>query len=259
MTELQQLLGSLKRELRVRRLTYRDVAEALRLSEPTVKRLFSTGRFSVERLAQLSSFLGLTLAEVMQGAGGATQLHQLTIEQEQELVKDTKVLLVSVCALNHWTPAEMVATYRLSEAECVRCLLRLDRLRLIDLLPGNRVRLNVARDFAWLQDGPIQRFFRDRGEGEFLNAKFAGPGDVHMFVHAMLTRAAVEQLQVQVRRLRVQFDELHRESLGQPLEERHGTGLLVAVREWELASFSALRRAPSPNVRTVRFKARRSR
>ena len=57
MTETQQLLAALKRELRVRHLTYRDVAKALGLSEPSVKRLFSSGRFTLDRLAALTGLL----------------------------------------------------------------------------------------------------------------------------------------------------------------------------------------------------------
>jgi hypothetical protein len=246
MTETQQLLAALKRELRVRRLTYRDVALALHLSEPSVKRLFSTGRFTLGRLAQLTSFLGLTLAEVVQGIPGSEpELQRLTAAQEAELVSDPKLLLVAVCALNHWTVADILAAYRLSEAECVQRLLRLDRLRLIDLLPANRVRLNVARNFDWIPDGPIRRYFRDCGQSEFLNARFDGVGETHAFVHGMFTRAAADELYAHLRRLRAQFEELHRESLAQPLAQRHGTGLLLAVREWELSSFAALRRSTS--------------
>ena len=77
MTEVQQLLAALKKELRARHLTYRDVAVALQLSEPSVKRLFSTGRFTLERLARLTAFLGLTLAEVVQGIPGSEpELHR---------------------------------------------------------------------------------------------------------------------------------------------------------------------------------------
>ncbi len=245
MTETQQILAAVKRELRARHLTYRDVAKAIHLSEPSVKRLFSSGRLTLERLAQLTSFLGLTLAEVMQGIPGrAPELSRLSAAQETELVSDPKLLLVAVCALNHWTVADILAAYRLSEPECVQRLLRLDRLRLIDLLPGNRVRLNVARDFDWLPDGPIRNYFRECGESDFLNARFDGAGEMHAFVHGMFTRAAADELHAHLRRLRTQFDELHRESLAQPLGQRHGTGLLLAVREWELSSFSALRRLP---------------
>ena len=72
MTETQQLLAALKRELRVRHLTYRDVAKALGLSEPSVKRLFSSGRFTLDRLAALTGLLGLTLAELtLEGVASA--------------------------------------------------------------------------------------------------------------------------------------------------------------------------------------------
>lgn len=245
MTETQQLLAALKRELRVRHLTYRDVAKALGLSEPSVKRLFSSGRFTLDRLAALTGLLGLTLAELVRDMPGAEpQLRQLTAEQEAELVSDPRLLLVCVCALNHWTPADMLATYRITEAECTHRLLRLDRLRLIDLLPGNRVRLNVARNFDWLPDGPIRRYFRERGESEFLGGAFDRPGEMHTFVHGMLTRAAAEELHAQLRRLRQQFEELHRESLVKPLAQRHGTGLFLATREWEIGAFSRMRRTP---------------
>ncbi|HTR58498.1 MAG TPA: helix-turn-helix domain-containing protein [Casimicrobiaceae bacterium] len=244
MSEVEQLLAALKRELRLRGVTYRDVAKALAISEPTVKRLFSTGRFTLHRLAQLTSVLGLTLAEVVQGLKPTEpQLSALTMAQEAELVSDPKLLLVAVCALNNWTVAEIVATYRLSEPECVQRLLRLDRMRLIDLLPGNRVRLNVARNFDWLSEGPIRRLFMEQGQGDFLDARFDGVGEMHAFAHGMLTRAAADELHVMLRRLRAQFDELHRESLAQPLAQRHGTGLLLAVREWELERFSDLRRS----------------
>lgn len=136
----------------------------------------------------------------------------------------------------------MVGTYRFTEAECLQHLLRLDRLRLIDLLPGNRVRLNVARDFEWLPKGPIRHFFKAQGEGDFLDHPFAGTGDSHVFAHGMLTEDAAVKFQAELRRLRRKFSDLHEESLAAPLAQRRGRGLLMALREWEPAGFAALRR-----------------
>ena len=64
------------------------------------------------------------------------------------------------------------------------------------------------------------------------------------FAHGMLTETALAQLHDELRRLRQKFAELHAESLAAPLAKRHGCGLLLALREWELAAFTALRRAP---------------
>lgn len=243
MTELDQLLSTLKRLLKARGMTYRDLAVALDLSEASVKRLFASGSFSLERLLQISHLLGFTLAELSQeAAAGGQRLRTLSEAQERELVSDDKLLLVAVCVLNQWSLADILSVYRLSEAECIQRLARLDRLRLIELLPGNRVRLNVARDFDWLPNGPIHRFFLRQGLGEFLASDFAGGDEVLGFAHGMLTEAALAQLQAEVRRLRQKFAELHQESLAAPLAKRRGSGLLLALREWELGAFTALRR-----------------
>jgi transcriptional regulator with XRE-family HTH domain len=243
MSEVTQLLTTIKRQLKVQGKTYRDVAGALGLSEASVKRLLTSDSFGVDRLVEISNLLGFTLAELAQEAAlTGTRLHTLTEAQEKELVSDTKLLLVAVCALNHWTVADILAVYRLTEAECVQKLLHLDRLHLIALMPGNRIRLNVARDFDWLPDGPIRRYFRTQGLADFLDGTFDRPDETLAFTHGMLTESALAALQVELRRLRARFAELHEESLAAPLPKRRGSGLLLALREWEPAGFTALRR-----------------
>jgi hypothetical protein len=219
------------------------VAGALGLSEASVKRLLTSDTLGVDRLVEISNMLGFTLAELTQEAAlTGTRLHTLSAEQEKELVSDTTLLLVAVCALNHWTLADILAVYRLSEAECLQKLLHLDRLQLIALMPGNRIRLNVARDFDWLPDGPIRRYFREQGLSDFLSGRFDGAEETLAFTHGMLTESALAALQVELRRLRARFAELHEESLASPLPKRRGSGLLLALREWEPAGFTALRR-----------------
>ncbi len=54
MEEIDSLCATIKRELKARGMTYRDAANALGISEPSVKRLISSGRFAIERLADFS-------------------------------------------------------------------------------------------------------------------------------------------------------------------------------------------------------------
>ena len=243
MSEVTQLLTTIKRQLKLQGKTYRDVAGALGLSEASVKRLLTSDSFGVDRLVEISNLLGFTLVELAQEAAlTGTRLHTLSEAQEKELVSDTKLLLVAVCALNHWTVADILAVYRLTEAECVQKLLHLDRLHLIALMPGNRIRLNVARDFDWLPDGPIRQYFRTQGLADFLDGRFDRADETLAFTHGMLTESALASMQVELRRLRARFAELHEESLASPLPKRRGSGLLLALREWEPAGFTALRR-----------------
>lgn len=244
MSELSNILATTKQILKRKGMTYRDLARALRLSEPTVKRMFATGNISLGRLAQIGASIGLSLAELTQlAAENRPRIHALSDEDEALLVSDLKLLLVAVCALNHWSLADIVANYRLTEAECIQKLLQLDRLGLIHLLPGNRIRQVIARDFSWQPKGPIRTFFRAQGLSDFLDSSFSRPGESLAFVHGMFSQAAFAQLEPEIQRLRDRFSTLHEESLSAPRKERQSASLLLATRrDWEPLAFAALRR-----------------
>jgi transcriptional regulator with XRE-family HTH domain len=245
MTEVAQLVATVKKELKRRGFTYRDVARALGLSEPGVKRIFASGRFTLARLAQISDLLGLTLAELArESEAAAPRLRTLTLAQEKQLVSDSKLLLTAVCALNGWSLPDITAQYRLTEPECVKRLLLLDRMGLIELRPGNRVRSKVARDFDWLPDGPIRQFFRTQGQ-DFLDAPFDGAAESLLFVQGMLSDQARAHLESDLRRLRGRLSALHEESVSTPLDQKRGIAMLLAMRQWEPAGFRALRRSRS--------------
>ena len=243
MTQITQLISTLKQRLKAAGMTYRDVAQALDLSEPSVKRLLASGRLTVERLAQFCELLGLTMAELLQEAERSTpRLQTLTREQEAQLVSNEKLLLVAVCALNHWSLEDIVSAYCVSKAECIKHLLVLERMGLADLKPGNRIRLLVARDFDWLPDGPIRRFFLQQGLPDFMTSRFDGPDETLHFAHGMLTQPAYAQLHVEIHKLRSKLAALHNESLSAPLSEKRGTALLLAMRVWEPQVFRKLKR-----------------
>ncbi|HET7547222.1 MAG TPA: helix-turn-helix transcriptional regulator [Usitatibacter sp.] len=237
------MIATLKRLLKRRGMSYRELARQLDVSEPTVKRLFSRGGFSLDRVVRIASVIGISLAELAQQAEqSAARIRTLTDAQERELVSDQALLLVAACALNGWTIEEIIGTYRFSRAECLRKLLKLDRLGLITLLPGDRIRLNVERDFDWIPGGPIQTFFRKQEKDHFLASDFESPGETLFFLFGMLSPHAKQRLDAQLRKLRDEFAELHRESLGVAFEQRSGACLLIAQRDWEPKAFAALRR-----------------
>lgn len=243
-SEITQLVSTLKQELKARGLTYRDLSRALGLSEASVKRLFASERFTLQRLGQVAAFLGLSMAELcQQAAASLPELTTLTVEQERQLVSDPSLLLVAVCALNRWSAPEIVATYALSMPDVRKRLITLDRMGMIELLPGDRVRRRVRRDFDWRPDGPIRAYFRDQGLPDFLRAGFDGPTESLEFAHGMLTRDAQRELTTELRRLRRTLARLHEECEAQPLAAKHGVGLLLGLREWEPAGFARLRQA----------------
>jgi transcriptional regulator with XRE-family HTH domain len=249
--EVAQLVVTLKRELKAQGLTYRDLANSLKVSEASIKRVFANRSFTLARLADICGFLGFTMAELLQLAStSAPALDTLTVEQEAELISDDKLVLVAVCALNHWSLSDIVDFYHLTRGEAVKRLRILDRMGLIELLPGDRIRRRAKRDFAWIKHGPIHRFFVGQGLRDFLDAPFDADHESLEFANGMLTAAAQAELKLELRRLRAKLASLHDQSISSPLVDKSGVGVLLALRRWEPTAFARLRRA-APNAATV--------
>jgi transcriptional regulator with XRE-family HTH domain len=242
--ENDQIGQAIKRALKAKGMTYRDAAEALAMSEGNVKRLLSKGIFTIPQTSAFAGILGMTLADLVLSATGATRdIRMLTEKQERQLVSDDSLLLVAVCALNHWTVDEMVAVYSISRAQCLKLLLTLERMGIVSLLPGDRISLRVTRDFDWLPNGPIRQFFMAQGLHDFLSGRFSGDDETLDFTHAMLSERAIALLQIEIRKLKARMDALHAEDTMTPLGRKRGVGMLLALREWEPEVFAARRRA----------------
>ena len=243
MVQSKRIVEALKQALKTRGASYADVARRLELSESSVKRLFSTGAFSLQRLEAACDLAGLDLLELASLAeAGRYRVPALTAEQEREIVGNPALLLVAVCALNRWSFERILDRYRFTTPRLVALLARLDRMGLIELLPGNRIRLRIARNFAWLPDGPIHHFFVDRLQGEFLSGAFDAERDMHRVAWGMLSAESAATLRAQMGGLVDAFDELTRGDEVRADTGARGTCLLVALREWEPSPFRAMRR-----------------
>lgn len=243
MSQASQLIDLLKGALRERGQTYADLARGLKLSESTVKRLFSKRRLSLERLEQVCGHLDIAISDLLETAAASrARVTELTETQEQALVADPKLLLVGLLVLSHWRAEQIVATYRITQPEVIKHLAALDALGIIDLLPGNRVKLHLARDFSWRKGGPLHRFFEARVQNEYFESSFRGPGEMRFVMHGSLSQHSNALLQARMRKLAEDFDDLADEDRRLERETLRGTTMVLAVRPWELGIFTALRR-----------------
>jgi DNA-binding Xre family transcriptional regulator len=88
------LLG-IKAALRTRKLTYRELAMRIGISEATIKRDMSRGHFSLRRLDQICSAMELTLADLIQPPEDLALVTQLSEVQEIALANQPKILVVT--------------------------------------------------------------------------------------------------------------------------------------------------------------------
>ncbi len=249
MSETQAIISTLKKNLRSSGLTYADVSAALNLSESSIKRLFSEQDFSLKRLDQVCQLMNLEISDLMaQLAEEKHNITQLTLEQEQLLVSDVKLLVVAICAINSWTFNEIISRYRIEKTEAIQCLAKLDKIKLIELQPKNRIKLLISPSFSWINNGPIQTYFEGQVQSDFLNSTFTAKGEIRLFATGMLSRDANALIIKRIKRLAQEFRQLHNEDQSLSLDERFGTSMVVAIRPWELSTFESLRRKEDSRI-----------
>jgi DNA-binding Xre family transcriptional regulator len=236
------LFDGLKMHLKARGMTYADLARALKISEATVKRIFALRNCTVERLDEICELLQVDMAELARGMPREERLLQrLSHEQETEVVSDPALLLVAVSALNQMRVDEIVETYTLDEAECVALLLRLERIGILELHEGNRIRLRIARTFSWIPGGPIMQYVKSQ-TGDFFAHEFKAPGELMRLISVRISADAQVALLRQLEQIAREYGEQHAADARLPLAQRHPISVLLAVRPWEPALFKGFRR-----------------
>jgi transcriptional regulator with XRE-family HTH domain len=251
MAEVAVLTEALKRALKQRRLNYEHVAKELGLSQASVKRLFSKGGFTLERFEQVCALAGTTLGGLArETVRGNDVVSQLEPEQERAIMSDRKLLLMAVCVLNHLTLDDIVRGYEITKAEGIKLLLRLEKIRFLELLPENRIRLLVTHTFSWLPNGPIQQYFKARAQNEFFRARFDRENEVMLLVNGLLSPGTQSTLVSKLKRMANEFGEQHEDEKHLPLGDRRPITLLLAMRPWELDEFRELRRPKPPEPAT---------
>ena len=237
------LLSVVRTEMKRAGLTYAALAQKIGVSESSVKRMFSRHDMTLSRLAEICRAAAIPFDEVLRAAADAApQEERLTLEQEQSLIAEPQLLLVAICCLGQWTVEQMIQTYELTEADCVRCLVQLDRLRIIELRPLNRYRLRVARAFRWLPDGPVQNFFREHVIDDYFAGRFDGAGEALLCVHGRLSSSSAEDLVQRIAQLAESLARHHQDDQRLGPASRDGYTLVVGLRSWELAAFTRMRR-----------------
>jgi len=243
MAQTQSLINTLKKQLKVRGKTYADVAACLGLSEASVKRLFAAQNFTLQRLECICDMLELELSELVnQMAEDQQRISQLSEAQEREIAGDLLLLLISVCVVNGYCFQDIVQRYRISETQCVQKLAQLDRLKIIELLPGNRIKLRISANFNWLPNGPIQQFFHNKVQQDFFNSRFDKEHEKLLVLNGFLSRQSNREFQKKLQRLVSEFDQLNRDDTVLPMDERYGTTVVLAMREWQYSLFEGLRK-----------------
>ncbi|WP_428244029.1 helix-turn-helix domain-containing protein [Gynuella sp.] len=246
MAQTIALIDTIKRNLKQRKITYADLAVRLNLSEANIKRMFSKRDFTLQRLDGICQVLQMDFTDLIQEMQyGSSELEELSIEMETELVSDPYLILLTLLVISQWEFQDILDTYKWTLPELTKLMAKLDRMRILDLLPGNKYRLLLSRHFKWQKRGPVHKFFAEKVQQEFFSTQFdTKKGELLLVVNGMLSRSSNKQIQRSIQRLAKEFDELSKEDAKLPQSEIFGTSVVLAIRPWELKEFTDFRVKP---------------
>lgn len=242
MAQTNALITTLKQQLKMHGITYRDIAEQLNLAPTSIKRLFSQENISLQRLDQICQLMAIEISDLVSTMNAQqTKVQQLSIEQEKEITQDITLLLITVCVLNNWTMADIVEYYQLKETDCIQKLAKLDRLNVIELQVNNRIKLKVAANFNWRENGPIQQFFQQAIGQEYFNSQFKHDDEILLVLNGMLSSESNAEFQRKLKRLANEFNLLSKEDGHLPLVDRNGVTTVLAMRGWRYGLFEHIK------------------
>lgn len=244
MSTTADLVALLKAELKTAGITYANLAQQLGMAESSVKRMFSkTGNTPLSRIDEICRILNLDFADLARRVADTQPLLlELTLAQEKAVVANRKLLVVAICAMSQIPAEEIVATYKISEPELVRCLTQLDRIGIIDLRPGNRYHLNVAKGFRWRPHGPVMDFFRTEVLDDYFAGGFNGESEMLMVVHGEIGKGVANSFRERLARIGQDFSNQHLADQKLPPDQRQPYTMVIGVRSWLMAALADMQR-----------------
>lgn len=244
MSQLDEVCDTLKRTLKQQNIKYKALAKQLNMSEANVKRMFSLKQFSLARLEDICHVACISLSDLfVLIEKQKDKLVQLSPEQEQELVDDVKLFLVAACVRDGWSFDEIIHHYQINQFECIQLMAKLDRLKIIQLLPNNQYKILIAQDFQWIPNGPLERFMEKEGIGKFMASSFVGENSFRFYIRGTYSQTSIDIIERKLNQLKKEVALLNQEDASLPLENRQHIGLLLAMRPWELSQFEQLRKS----------------
>lgn len=243
MNQTTLLIAQLKKALKTEGITYKNIAEHLSMSEANVKRMFANEQLTLQRLEVIANLAQLELTDLLKLVEESRQhITNLTAEQEQLLVSDPQLLLVAVSVKNYLSFDDIVNHYQISQSECIQCLAKLDRLNIIELLPNNRIKLLIDQNFSWLRNGPIEQFFQQQIQQQFLASKFKNEQACRLFQFGLLGDTSTQIMLKKIKALAQEFTDLHKQDQLLELNKKHSMGLFLATRPWDLDIFKPMKK-----------------
>ncbi len=158
MSNLKSLKDFIKFKLKERQMTYKDLAKALNVSEVTVKRWLSSADISLRTLEQIGQILEFDLFGLLKSDFAKRSNYKYYTEsQEQFLASHPLAFFIFIKLAFNFKVAEILAMAQISEAILLKQIKLLEKARLLERWPGDKIKFKLKGIFRAQSDGPLMK------------------------------------------------------------------------------------------------------
>src|SRR5271170_7012938 len=243
--EAARIIVGLKRPMKARAITYKELAGRISLSEVSIKRIFSQSSLSLARLEEICKALGVSIQEIarLSGEQTADATESVSLEQESALAADPNLLACYYLIANGRTGPEISKELGVEEIKVRRWMVKLHSLGLVELLAKMRARARTGSSITWRKDGPMRRLYEKKVREEYLQSVFSAPFEAMHFRSAEMSDESCRVLLRKLERLAIEFRDLAELDRSLPSREKRSIGVLLAARPWVFSMFDSVRRS----------------
>ncbi len=232
------LILNIKKIMKNRQITYRDLALKMKVSESGLKKTFQAKDASFAKLNQICGILGVRLVDVLHmESHWAPDVLTFTPQQEEFLLDDEQALDVFfLIAYDGLSLAETQEKLELDRSTITKIVRKLDRLGLVEWMPSDEVRFPRDGIVLWEDKGELVEHVKRTWSVETLldcvNTAAEKPKNSFHMKYLKLSEQSHAELQDAVRSL---FEEYQRKSRREMFLHGHrnlrGTKIVCAISE----------------------------
>jgi len=199
------ILAELKREMRRRGVRGIDLADALGVAEPTLRRWLRGQGLTLAGLDAMCDALDIDIRDLIAGADDRGA-ERLTLAQERVLAADRALALLFFAILNGAQREEMISDFGLPAGHVDDLVRRLHRLGLVDITSSGRLHALTRRGVRWRKGGPLAAAFEKTVRNFFLSTDFGAEDALYVSDMVRLSAAGRQRVLALMDALR---DDIH--------------------------------------------------
>lgn len=244
MSQIDQFLAALKRALKAKNIIYKDLAESLKLSESSIKRILGDKSISLERIEEICKASDISFSEICKNAHFDEELepNTLTKDQEKILAENPRLLHYFILLNDRRSPAKIEKDFEINSNESKKLLLQLDRLSLIELHPRDRVKMkHKSSTLRFRRDGAVGKILFSQTKLNYLNHEFETDLDYIRFSSNTFSTESINKFKRKFDKL---VAEIQEEASLVEIDDvdSHDVGILLAYRPWKYSSLDVIKK-----------------